>query len=92
MDPSEAEAAAGRAATGETIDRKRVSATVYPSIWYWMGFFINAVVVPNPNAPGAGDNNGGVGASAVIPPVGGRHGSSDNQENGNYCISGLIDT
>ena len=42
----------------------------------------------------AGDDDRGVvaGAEAVIPLVGGRHDISNNQEDGNYYIRGLIDT
>ena len=75
----------GKEATGETIDRERVAEAVYPSIWYWMGFFIDAVVIPHPGATKAGDDDGGVVAStgAVIFPVVERHGGNDDQEDGN---------
>ena len=85
--------AVGREATGETIDRERVSAVVYPYIYYWMGFGTDAVVIPHPGASEAGDDDGGVsaGAGAVILPAGERNGCIDDQEDGNYCIRGLID-
>ena len=58
---------------------------VYSSIWYWMGFFIDAVVIPHPGATKAGDDDGGVVAStgAVIFPVVERHRGNDDQEDGN---------
>ena len=55
----------GGEATGETTDRERAVAAVYPSIWDRTGFVVAVVVVPCPGAPGAGENYRGVGSNFV---------------------------